>query len=172
MDDSLSQALIRLPKKAVRRLAWQRGDGLAVFEGQAWITQVGETGDTVLGRGESRTFPGAGDLLVEAFADAVLIRLRAGDRIEEDTPLSSDTERPMPPPSAYTLMRATRELRHAQVGQALWRAASALIRGAVWLVAAAGRAWQASGVDAAAGARRVDASRRRWQASARAHHGC
>lgn len=84
MDDSLSKALVRLTRNAVRRIAWRRGDAIVVFEGQVWITQDGSPDDTVLRAGESRAFRGDGDLVVEAFADAVLIRLRADDCSNSD----------------------------------------------------------------------------------------
>lgn len=81
MDDSLSKVLIRLPKGAARRVVWRRGDGIAVLEGQVWVTEAGSADDTVLGAGQSHTFDGSADLVVEAFADAVLIRLRADGQL-------------------------------------------------------------------------------------------
>jgi len=79
MDDSLNQALIRLRKGAVRRLPGHRGDGVAVFEGEVWITEDGSRADTILEAGQSRAFDSDGDLVVQAFADAVLIRFRGLD---------------------------------------------------------------------------------------------
>ena len=80
MTDSLSKALVRLTRNAVRRVAWKRGDAIAVFEGRVWVTQDGSPEDTILRAGEGRAFRGGGDLIVEAFADAVLVRLRVDDR--------------------------------------------------------------------------------------------
>ncbi|MBE7418898.1 MAG: DUF2917 domain-containing protein [Ideonella sp.] len=76
MDDSLGQALIRLRKGAVHRLPGQRGDGVAVFEGEVWITEDGSRTDTILEAGQSQAFGSDGNLVVQAFADAVLIRFR------------------------------------------------------------------------------------------------
>lgn len=99
MDDSLSRALIRLRKGTVRRLPGHRGDGVAVFEGDVWITEDGSRTDTVLEAGQSRAFDSDGDLLLQALSDAVLIRFRgletdAADEADAAAPAPGDVPRP------------------------------------------------------------------------------
>ncbi|MBL8318896.1 MAG: DUF2917 domain-containing protein [Burkholderiaceae bacterium] len=126
MDDSLSQALIRLPKGAVRRLAGRTGEGIAVFEGQVWITQDGVPGDVIVSSGESHAFAGDGDVLAQAFVDTVLIHTQAGDRVVDGDRLLDRIEQPLPQISAYELTRSARAMRDAAVGRAIVRAAGAV----------------------------------------------
>jgi hypothetical protein len=155
MDDSLNPALIRLRQGAVRRMPGHRGEGIAVFEGQVWVTQDGDPDDTILEAGQSHPLRGEGDVVVQAFADAVLMRFRADDDIgsDRDHPddrdrLPSGAPRPPRPISAYALMRATREMRHAAIARAMVRAAGAVKFAAAWLVAAAARRWRRAGAAA------------------------
>jgi hypothetical protein len=125
MDDSLSQALIRLPKGAVHRLAGRTDEGIAVFEGQVWITQDDVPGDVIVSSGESHDFDGDGDVLVQAFADTVLLHTRSNDRLVDGDRLLDRIDPPLPQISAYALTRSTRALRDAAVGRALGRVAGA-----------------------------------------------
>jgi len=125
MDDSLSQALIRLPKDAVRRLSGRSGDGIAVFEGQIWITQDGVPGDVVVSFGESHDFDGDGDVVLQALVDTVLIHTRPIDRVVDGHRSSSRVEAPPTRISAFALAQSARRMRDAAVGRAIARAAGA-----------------------------------------------
>lgn len=160
MDDSLNPALIRLRSGMVKRLPVQRGEGVAVFAGLVWITQDGDPDDTILEAGQSHRLRGEGDVVVQAFADAMLIRFRADDdsRAEHRDRLPSGAERPTRPISAFALMRATREMRHAAIARAMVRAAGAIGLATAWLVAEAARRLRRAGA-----ATVVDAKRPRAQ---------
>lgn len=59
-----------LRRGALMRVEAHAGQEVAVFDGQLWITQSGDSRDVFLRRGESFSFDGTGRIVVEALSDA------------------------------------------------------------------------------------------------------
>lgn len=121
MDDALAHTLTRLRKGDVHRLAVRRGDGIALFEGEVWLTQEGARDDVVVSAGDTHTFERDGSVWLQALRDAAWIRLGNG-LVAVDAAAHRRAEA-APPISAFALASAARRARDAAVG----RTASRLI---------------------------------------------
>jgi Protein of unknown function (DUF2917) len=73
MDTGLSRALTNLAKGELLRIGAGRGKGIAVFRGQAWITQQNDLRDVVLDAGESFVLDRSGTAIVQALADTSVL---------------------------------------------------------------------------------------------------
>jgi len=80
MDANLIPPTVRLCGGAVRSYAGHRGGGIAVVEGQVWLTQPNDLRDHVLQPGESFAFDGHGRVVIQALGDASVLLL---DKVEE-----------------------------------------------------------------------------------------
>jgi Protein of unknown function (DUF2917) len=69
MDTGLIQALTKLGKGELLRIHDGQGKGIAVFQGDVWITQEGDLRDVVLGAGDSFALDKPGLALVQALSD-------------------------------------------------------------------------------------------------------
>jgi hypothetical protein len=114
MSQALPHPLTDLPRNGTLRIADGRAHVVAVFEGQVWLTQDGDSRDVFLEAGESFNFEGSGVTLVQAMRDA---RLLVSD------PAALDPARRV---DAQALQRRARELREIALAALIARAAAAL----------------------------------------------
>jgi hypothetical protein len=114
MSQALPHPLTDLPRNGTLRIADGRAHVVAVFEGQVWLTQDGDSRDVFLEAGESFNFESSGVTLVQAMRDA---RLLVSD------PAALDPARPV---DAQALHRRARELREIALAALIARAAAAL----------------------------------------------
>ena len=70
MHTELDKVLTPLTKGEFLRVRDSAGHGLAVFEGEVWVTQDHDREDHVLQRGESFVFDRPGLAIVQALADS------------------------------------------------------------------------------------------------------
>jgi len=126
MEADFSHLLTPLRKGTVRHRCGGKGRGIAVFQGQVWLTQSGDPRDLILTAGESFDFDRPGIVVVQAFTDASVVWFdgtgHEPDRASRDEPLRRvDGSRI----SAFALHRAARDMRNAAIARALLRAAGA-----------------------------------------------
>jgi len=79
MDASLNPQLTRLRMDDVRSLVGDRGRGMAVFQGQIWLTQDCDPRDVILNAGDSFAFDRRGKVVVEALTDASVFLFDSAD---------------------------------------------------------------------------------------------
>jgi hypothetical protein len=79
MDASLNPDLTRLRKDDVRSLHGEPGRGVAVFQGQVWVTQDGDPRDLILNAGDTFVFDRRGRVVVQALDDASLFLFDSAD---------------------------------------------------------------------------------------------
>jgi hypothetical protein len=134
METTLRHPLTELLRDHTLRIADGQSHVIAVFEGQVWLTQDGDSRDVILEAGDSFGFGGSGLTLVQAFRDA---RLLVSEPAALELPRRID---------AITLHQHARALRAAAVAalfaRGFERAESAvqraLQRAGAWLVSARG----------------------------------
>ena len=114
MSQALPHPLTDLPRNGTLRIADGRAHVVAVFEGQVWLTQDGDSRDVFLEAGESFNFEGSGVTLVQAMRDA---RLLVSDPAALDLAGRVD---------AQALHRRARELREIALASLMARGAAAL----------------------------------------------
>lgn len=73
MDTTLGHVLTRLPKGALLHVRNPEDKGVAVFQGQAWVTQQNDPRDVLLGAGESFALDRLGMAIVQALEDTSLL---------------------------------------------------------------------------------------------------
>lgn len=117
MDTSLATAVEHLAKGALLRQRDARGHGVAVFSGRLWVTQDGDPRDHVVDAGESLRFDRDGLVIMQALADARLLRL---DPIADPAPIRR--------PDAIGLHREARRQRSEAIGNLLLRLVALLRR--------------------------------------------
>lgn len=118
MNASSYPALLRLRKGEVSRLSGGIGRGVAVFEGQVWLTIDGDPRDIFVAAGESHDFDRDGDVVVQAFAPSALLPY-GGPRHQR---LAAEHRRI----DAYQLTREARQARGAAMARLGARALRAL----------------------------------------------
>jgi Protein of unknown function (DUF2917) len=132
MDTSLSRALTKLPKGSLLRVPTGSGKGVAVFHGQAWVTQDGDPRDVLLGAGESFALDRPGRAIVQALADTSLLvfqtrpqgssAVRGVDSIDGASQALRDTEaQEAEPPTSYELHRLAHRMRNDAIAEAARR---------------------------------------------------
>ena len=75
MNVSLQPTLLRLHQGEVRRLRGDRCRGIAVLEGEVWLTLDNDRRDFILAAGDSLDVPIDADVVVQAFVPSALLPL-------------------------------------------------------------------------------------------------
>jgi len=129
MSQPLRHPLTDLPRDRTLRIADGRAHEIAVFEGQVWLTQDGDSRDVFLEAGDSFRFDRPGVTLVQAMRDA---------RVLVSDPAALDRSRQF---DAQALHRRARALRDAAVAALIARG----MAGIASLLLRAGRRLRAFG---------------------------
>lgn len=124
MDIASGLRLRQLPHRQVHRVILRAREGLAVFQGRLWVTQLGDRRDHIVDAGDTVWSESQVELLVQALADSRYVQLHTIDT--PDVRPSPQPALPARRPSAYELTRVARDMRHREVARTLVRAAGAV----------------------------------------------